>query len=389
MLKLNKLFHKVSSDAKVFEDRISPTREQRKFLMECKNKIREHLKPRIRAATKTVLGMEHVVEPRFRTQGSWSYNTCIVPAKLPIQEMDWDYGVYLPVTVWEENGPPHQMAKAYFSLVEELLKDLCKAEKWELITGKTTCIRVQVAEWAHIDLPLYAAPEDEFESITERVSLEKALLDGSDPLFNARAMDESYEPQEWKDLVNIAMATRSGEWRDSDPEAVANWFRDRIDEHGEQLRRVCRYLKAWRDVHWDIGGPTSVSIMIAVAQNFVSQPGRDDLVTEVSAKHLGSIFLGEIREAGIDDKRDDFNRLDGSERATAARRFAELGSAICECRMMRENQKVQALERMRAQFGSRMPWDTSLIEVGGDAESIRNDVPEKVAPPVVLSTSAG
>ncbi|WP_414860525.1 hypothetical protein [Pseudomonas rhodesiae] len=30
-------------------------------------------------------------------------------------------------------------------------------------------------------------------------------------------------------------------------------------------------------MHWDSGGPTSVSIMIAVAQNFVAQPGRDDL----------------------------------------------------------------------------------------------------------------
>ena len=32
--------------------------------------------------------------------------------------MDWDYGIYLPVTVWEDNGPPHAMAKAYFDLVE-------------------------------------------------------------------------------------------------------------------------------------------------------------------------------------------------------------------------------------------------------------------------------
>ncbi len=389
MLKLNKLFHKGGADANVFEDRIAPTREQRKFLMECKNKIREHLKPRIRAATKTVLGMEHVVEPRFRTQGSWSYNTCVVPAKSLVQEMDWDYGVYLPVTVWEGNGPPHQMAKAYFCLVEELLKDLCKKEKWDLITGKKTCIRIQISNWAHIDLPLYAAPEDEFETITERTLLEKAMLDGIENLTVNRAMDEGFEPQQWKDLDHIAMATRSGEWRDSDPEAVANWFRDRIEEHGEQLRRVCRYLKAWRDVHWDNGGPTSVSIMIAVAQNFVAQPGRDDQVVETVAKHLGIVFHGEIREAGIDDRKEDFNRLEGADRAIAARRFAELGTAIHESRMMQEHQKGQAVTKMKVQFGSRMPLDTTLIEVGGDADTIRNTTPQKVAPPVVLSSSAG
>lgn len=389
MLKLNKLFHKGGTDAYVFENRIEPTREQRKFLQECKNKIREHLKPRIRAATKDVLGMERVVEPRFRTQGSWSYNTCVVPAKTPPQEMDWDYGVYLPVTVWEENGPPHKMAKAYFTLVEELLEDLRKAEGWELITGKKTCIRIQVAKWAHIDLPLYAAPEDEFETITERVSNESAMLDGMESFAANRAMDESFEPQQWKDLVHISMATRSGEWRESDPEAVANWFRDRIEEHGEQLRRVCRYLKAWRDVHWESGGPTSVSIMIAVAQNFVARSGRDDLVVEAAAKHLGTVFQGEIREAGIDDEKEDFNRLEGPERGEAARRFTELGNAIYESRMMREHQKGQAVTLMKAQFGSRMPWDTSLIDVDGQADAIRNTAPEKVVPPVVLSSSAG
>lgn len=389
VLKLNKLFHKGGADDNVFEDRIAPTTEQRKFLMGCKNKIRDHLKPRIRAVTKAVLGMDRVVEPRFRTQGSWSYNTCVVPAQ-PSQEMDWDYGVYLPVTVWEENGPPHKMAKVYFALVEELLKDLCETEGWKLLTGKSTCIRIQVATWAHIDIPLYAAPEDEFATITERASLEKAVvLDSANNMIVARAMNESFEPQEWKDLDHIAMATRSGEWRESDPEAVANWFRDRIEEHGEQLRRICCYLKAWRDVHWQSGGPTSVSIMIAVAQNFIARKGRDDLALEDAAKHLGEVFKSEIREAGIDDEKEDFNRLSDTERAAAARRFSELGTAIHDSRMLREHQKPQAITQMRSQFGSRMPWDNSLIELDSEVDAIRNTAPEKVAPPVVLSSSAG
>src|SRR5438309_11093496 len=124
MLKLNRLFYS-SIDADVFSDRIAPTQEQRDVLENAKNSIRDHLRPRIREATVAVLGMETAVDPRFRTQGSWKYRTCVQPARCPPQEMDWDYGVYLPVSVWEDNGPPHAMARLYFNVVEALLRELC------------------------------------------------------------------------------------------------------------------------------------------------------------------------------------------------------------------------------------------------------------------------
>jgi hypothetical protein len=170
MLKLNKLFY--NSDLQnVFCDRIEPTDDQKNFLVACKNEIRDHLSKQIQLATTTILGMEKPVSPKFRTQGSWSYMTCVQPPFQPPQEIDWDFGVYLPVHVWEENGPPHVMAKAYFGLVEKLLQRLCQNKKWKMITGKDTCIRIQVANWAHIDIPLYAAPEDAFAQIIEKSAL--------------------------------------------------------------------------------------------------------------------------------------------------------------------------------------------------------------------------
>jgi len=75
MLKLNKLFY-TSDEQVVFSDNIEPTPEQKKFLVSCKNEIRDHLRPKIQLATITALGMEKAVSPRFRTQGSWSYKTC-------------------------------------------------------------------------------------------------------------------------------------------------------------------------------------------------------------------------------------------------------------------------------------------------------------------------
>jgi len=390
MLKLNKIFHKGGVGSDVFEDRIAPQPEKRKHLMACKNKIRDHLKPLIRAATKEVLGMDRVVEPRFRTQGSWSYDTCIEPAFTPPQEMDWDYGVYLPVTVWEENGPPHKMAQAYFALVEGLLVSLCKKEGWTLLPGKDTCIRVKVASWAHIDLPLYAAPEDEFKKIRERVSLEEAQLKRA---FDSAQLSDSFaeemEQQQWEDLNHVVMATRKGEWMASDPEVVAKWFRDRVDEHNEQLRRVCRYLKAWRDFHWEQGGPTSVSIMIATVHGFDCKPGRDDLAVEHVARHLSTAFLHDLREPGIDNGAEDFNRLKYEERQQAGTRFGQLAMELHSARSLGAHQKDQALFKLKQLFGARMPTDTVLVEPDNGVDAIRATVPSRVSAPVVPSTKAG
>lgn len=392
MLKLNKIFHYGILGSDVFENRISPLSEQRKFLIACRNKIREHLKPRIREATKTVLRMDKVVEPRFRTQGSWLYDTCIIPAHAPTQEMDWDYGIYLPVTVWAENGPPHAMAKAYFELVETLLHDLCQQEKWKLLAGKSTCIRIQVSEWAHIDLPLYAAPEAEFEKIQERLALEahartKMAHESDESILDfAEGIEER---QTWKELDHVVMATREGEWMFSDPEVVARWFIDRVEEHTEQLRRVCRYLKAWRDFHWRTGGPTSISIMIATVQGFKINSGRDDIALEHAARHLQRAFLNDLREVGIDAGAEDFNRLKEAEREQASVRFGQLAIDMQSARMLGVHQKVDALLKLKDQFGGRMPTDTELVEPDSGASAIRATLPSRVPPPVVPSTKAG
>ncbi|MEI8573891.1 MULTISPECIES: CBASS cGAMP synthase [Methylomonas] len=396
MLKLNKLFF-YADEKDVFNEVIRPSQEQRDYLVSCKNDIRDHLRPRIKEATRKILNMDKSVEPRFRTQGSWSYKTCIQPAYSPHQEMDWDYGVYLPVAVWEQNGPPHAMAKLYFDLVERLLYDLCKSKGWELQTGKSTCIRIQVANWAHIDIPLYAAPEHKFNEIVEK-SLALLSIDnrGRSMVHDSAFLSESAEfgeipEQVWEDLDDIMMATRSGEWKASDPEAVSRWFNDRVEEHGEQLRRVCCYLKAWRDYHWkDGGGPTSVSIMIAIAQAFKPNRGRDDLVLESSAEHLSNVILGEIREFGIDEGAEDFNnRLSNVEKTLAAQRAKQFVQAIRMARSYEWHMKHQAITELQNKLGERIPYKHDWVEVDNGADEVRTTPPQRVSQPVVRRTKAG
>lgn len=392
MLKLNKLFY-TSDEQDTFCDRLEPSENQRNFLIECKNEIRDYLRPKIRAATTTVLGMDQAVSPRFRTQGSWSYKTCVQPPFSPPQEIDWDFGLYLPVTVWEENGPPHKMAKAYFVLVEGLLTSLCREKGWKLVPGKATCIRVQVANWAHIDIPLYAAPNHDFDKIMEKAALTARMssitLDSVSFSDSAEAGEMS--EQLWEDLDHIVMATRSGEWKSSDPEAVARWYNDRVLEHTDQLRRICRYLKGWRDYHWqDGGGPTSVSIMIAVAQTFEPQRGRDDLALEKSAMHLSVAILGELRERGIDNAAEDFNnRLSTEEKKFASHKAKELAQTLKKAREQIPHLKHHAITHLQNQFGERIPNRIDLIDIDSGAEAIRATPALRVTAPVVAATNAG
>lgn len=392
MLKLNKLFH--SSDIQDhLSNHLEPSDEQRKFLINCKNEIRDHLRPRIEKATIAQLGMEKAVSPKFRTQGSWSYKTCVQPPFLPPQEIDWDFGVYLPVKVWEENGPPHKMAKAYFVLVENLLTDLCQAKKWKLVPGKATCIRVQVASWAHIDIPLYAAPEHEFVQIMEKAALTaRADSFAHDSMGLSENAEFGEMPEQlWVELNHIVLATRSGEWKSSDPEDVARWFNDRVREHTEQLRRVCCYLKGWRDYQWkDGGGPTSVSIMIAVAQAFETQRGRDDLALEKAATRLSLAIQGELRERGIDDGAEDFNnRLSPEDKKLAAQKARELASALQQARSHAVHLKHNAIADLQKQLGNRIPNRADLIDSDSGAEAIRATPAQRVTAPVVLATNAG
>ncbi|MES2040092.1 MAG: CBASS cGAMP synthase [Pseudomonadota bacterium] len=388
MLKLHKLFGEQITHS--FDHQLTPTVDQRKYLISCKNKIRDHLRKEIEAATVLRLGMDRQVTPRFRTQGSWSYGTCVQPAQHPPQEMDWDFGVYLPVTVWEDNGPPHAMAKLYFELVEQLLQSLCEQEKWSLVPGKDTCIRVKVASWSHIDVPLYAAPENQFVQIMEKA----VALSSRGIAMDSADLSESFvagemKAQLWEDMESIMLATRKGEWKESDPEAVTRWVNDRIAEYGDQLIRVWRYIKAWRDFHWKEGGPSSVCLMIAIAQNFQAQRGRDDLAVEMTAKHLSNALLSEICEIAIDDNSEDFNRLDQSGRQLASEKASELQSSIFRARTFHWNLKSNAIDSLRQVLGPRIPDDQSLIEQDTSAESIRNAEAKQVKRPVVLATQAG
>lgn len=399
MLKLNKLLYLSTPDHSVFYDHITPTIPQSTYLKLCRNDIKNHLKAKIKKATIEVLGLDEPVEPKFRDQGSWSYRTCLQPCHNPPQEMDWDFGVYLPITVWEENGEPRLVAIKYFELVQELLKDLCKEKGWELVVGKarnSKCIRIKLNYWSHIDIPLYVAPKEQFEELTEAaITFAEAVRKGAHTV-DAIAFDETeMNGPTWDDMDGIFMATRTGEWKKSDPYVVTRWFKDRLAEQEsleEQLRRVCCYLKAWRDFHWiDSGGPSSILLMICAVECFKGFDRRDDIALEETAMGISNLLLNDVYCEAIDNGEENFNYLDQLQREAAASKANYLARRIQEARKLHGlGSANEALAIMSSVLGNRLPKDTSLIEVDtNQIDHIRTVVAEKVLPPIVPATKSG
>ena len=379
MLKWNKLLLN-DEDARAFDARIEPTAEQRDYLRDCRVKIREHVREGIRRASVTVLQLDREVSPRFRLQGSWSYLTCIQRAH-GSQEMDLDYGVYLPVSVFEDHKP-RVAAKAYFDLVEKLLEKLCLVEGWVLDRNNDKCIRLKVADWAHIDVPLYAAPEHIFLTIQERAAVLKAEYADFNAAFD---LTESF----WEEMDGIHLARRNGTWKPSDPAAVTRWWRDMMEEHGPQLRRVCRYIKAWRDLWWPTGGPSSVALMIAIARDFSARPRRDDLALEAAAERLVTALQGELREPGIDGGIEDFlGGLAAEERRDAVAKARELFNRLKLARSFGAHLHADAVVEIRARLGDRIPARPDWVDNDGGAD-VRAAAAVIVAPPAVKATESG
>jgi len=129
--------------------------------------------------------------------------------------------------------------------------------------------------------------------------------------------------------------------------------------------------------------------MIAATQGFVQKLRRDDLALEHVAGHLISALAGDIRESGIDDGNEDFNRLSAMERSRASARAVELRDAIRAARNRTVNEKSKAIEGLRSQFGDRIPYRLDWVEIDGQAEDVRSTPAIIVPSPRVDSTKAG
>ncbi|MGJ7515155.1 CBASS cGAMP synthase [Pseudomonas baetica] len=215
-------------------------------------------------------GLEgEVCEPRFYIQGSRAYKTLNSPCTTPPQQSDIDDGVYLPLSVMREENSPKLAISLFFDAVIDVLKPMCAERGWNT-ESKDTCVRVTISRYAHIDLPLYVIPDTLFLLI-------KAGMESRGHAVFDSAMNS--ERDTWKSLPSdkILLADRKQGWRKSDPMAMKNWFKRECQEKGDQLIRVVRYLKAFRDKQWEDKGPSSILLMAVACPLYEYFDKRDDL----------------------------------------------------------------------------------------------------------------
>lgn len=330
------------------------------------------------------------IRPKFMSQGSYVYGTLNTPCH-PSQEIDLDDGVYLPMG-FINKAPRHNMVW-FFEVVDGALRELAKREEWVFKT-KTTCARLVIpGRRAHIDVPLYAVPDLRhaamtamFAALNREASFAEALLKADMSLAREVRLDED----------EVYLAVRDKGWRQSDPLKIATWFSQEIslrgDASGKRLRRICRFLKAWRDFTWESGGPSSITLMVCAVDTYPDDDkNRDDYALYQVVSRLAEKLAGEIENPAESNRREVLYPREGMDQddiAEKARALAqEVQHAVCACDTT--SGVVQCYLRG---FGKRMPdneaWVLPALPANA-ATVVRSTPAREVRPERIPNTRAG
>ena len=379
MYNLHKLFRNSDDQACLLKN-LDVNESHRAALSKARTAIRRQLRYGIQLLTSQQLGSKSEVTPKFFTQGSWAYKTLNDPATFPPQEIDLDDGVYLPMSLIN-GASPTVACNTFFNIVDELLGGLVvRNTGWSLVEKKTCC-RVKINSKSHIDLPLYAIPDEEFDSLTEA-----ARSKGYDSITDAALHHDTYT---WLRLPSdkVWLAMRDGEWEQSDPRKVNDWVKRQVDVYGEQYIYVCRYLKAWRDHQWLSGGPSSILLMVCASKGFKKYRGRDDLallgVTENLISQLNSDVYSPFTET-----RNSLNKLDEAERKKASQ-VAQILYMSLSTAIKAASDKKFSVSMIIKEFGNRVPNNTALVDSYTHADVVRSYPKEVVVSPAIPKVKAG
>jgi len=401
--KLN--LHKLMGTGDGYLDKIAVEQLDRFALSNAREMIRDILRDAFRnwdqyLRREELLGRELAMEafepdvprPKFRIQGSFAYHTVNDCQHPPGQQIDQDDGVFLPqsfVLVGNSIRPTIASA-AYFKLVEKALEPLCRREGWKLNpTKKGSCVRVEIDERLHIDLPLYAIKDSAFEQLVEFAAMES--LTKSLQMRDSIDLDEEI----YRTLADaeIMLAHRDHGWIESDPRKLEDWFGNAVKLHGAIVRELSRCFKGMRDARLD-AGLSSICIMAMVVDAVATikdlDPARLDVALARTARAIAErvqqpvenpVFPGEADKWLCKDWRPEY-------RQRVADMFASVADRM-DTAIDGTFHKGLALGHARAAFGDRVPEDETLIGLGGAVAAVRS-TPAQVQPkPTVPRTQSG
>lgn len=296
------------------------------------------------------------IKPKFRLQGSQAYNTANAPAQRP-QQADYDYGMYIPTSflIEEDKKNPGIVTGAIFHIVERALQPLLDRNPTWSLKSKNTCIRIELSETAHFDLTIYAVSDAEYAALHHQFSKARDSLE----LDTNTLSDYVYEKLRSYDIL---LAHKESGWIESDPRKLEVWFKHAKNQHGDQLVRVCRYIKAWRDHTWEKCKLSSIALMVCVVNAFEAAHNREDKAIQLVARKLPDLLSHEIENPVFPARRD--KNLDAEWSPEERHQFIEqarfLSQAVSSA--LDTNDKHASLAHIQACFGERIPPKLQYIE---------------------------
>lgn len=290
----------LNSEFSTFHDRIALTSSKKASLRTSRNANRERIRQYFRDTLKILI-------PKFRGQGSYAMGTTVNPIN---GEYDIDDGVYLQHLDKQDDSNWPTAATVHNWLVKAT-----EGPTNEKPMDKRTCVRVRYAGQYHVDLPSYGE------------------LNG-DYLLSVKG---------------------EAKWPHSDPLALTDWFLGQVKSHGEQLRRMVRYLKAWADFQSKRRGkmPNGLILTAIVANHFRGHE-KDDVAlantVQAISNAVSSLFYV-------------LNPVDFSEELTSRltdvqkSRFQEAISTAAKDtnEAITMDDRHEASKQWRKQFGDRFP----------------------------------
>ncbi len=376
------------------------TDQQRAKLLACRKLIRAALREGLAKAASLLSRQDYyeprfletasvadqrnaALHPRFKSQGSWVYDTLNRPAKA-CQQIDLDEGMYVPMSVLKGTHPV-VASTALYRITETILGALCAKQGWTLDTSKDICIRLVVDAESHIDVNIYAVPDDQVER------LEKAAVAAFGDMV---AMDSAGVRLVRLDPDQVYVAHRQRGWERSDPLQLEDWFNDAVLRHRAwtDVRRIVRYLKAWRDQHWDRCALSSLTLMVCAVEaldeaNTPPIPGRDDDGLLVAARALARKLAGQVFNPVVPDSQ--LNKEWSVQDRNAFELAARVLAAEMEAALKTETSAFGVVRRIRRLFGERVPDDASLVSPIAIVEQVRSTPAKQVASPKVGSSTSG
>jgi hypothetical protein len=362
MLNLSSLFYSTKSYSEegypCFLKSLDLTPDEKQEINLARVSIRNALREKLPEALRAKGYEGRLCEPKFFIQGSWAYKTLNRPCHTPPQQSDVDDGVYLPLSIIQEENKPHLAIEDFFGGVQEVLEPLCQANGWK-VAPKPNCMRIEISVLAHIDLPLYAIPDDQYLLLKSAMEARAALtMDG---------VATNSELQSWKKLPSdkILLARQSG-WAVSDPLAMKEWFDREVEDadgDGEkQLRRIVRYIKAFRDNQWNGSGPnnapSSILLMAAACPLFEFKYKRDDEALLTVVRGIPNALRKGVRNP-VDPDAYLTDALSDEEREDAATRFEDFARYLAAA--IAASDKAAACTWIQSKLGDRFPNRPDLI----------------------------